>query len=365
MAPILINDLVKGNQAWKMHIRVVDLCVVKEKTSTKHLEMVIQNGKGDQIHVTTRSRYFKDWSDQLKEHETYYLYNGEPAVNDGPFKFCSNQLKLLFNRGTTVTKVDIPDIPPHTFNFHAIDNFLNGRFKSDMLYDVIGIIQDVVRTQMGGDSKKSCVNITLRDVEGNVIEVALWDDFGKQLLNYTTPNKVVGPTILILTHTWCKPNTVSGLPSLSNAWNDSRLYINLDHLQVETFKSSFRETDFTNALALSHSLICDSFIQSTNQNWTNRNEVKSLCEIYEGEKDCYATTIGTTKRFKASRFRWYFESCPECKSSNKSSSEKFECHCGVKDVEPVTKLAFHIYKFINVNYLSFIVYSNENLHFNA
>ncbi|KAL5079511.1 hypothetical protein RYX36_007932 [Vicia faba] len=60
-----------------MHIRVVDLWVVKEKTVQQHLELVIQDGKGDQIHVTTRSRYFNDWVEQLKEHETYYLYNEE------------------------------------------------------------------------------------------------------------------------------------------------------------------------------------------------------------------------------------------------------------------------------------------------
>ncbi|KAL5073231.1 hypothetical protein RYX36_012215, partial [Vicia faba] len=60
---------------------------------------------------------------------------------------------------------------------------------------------------MGGGDKKSCANITLHDIEGNVIEVALWDDYGKQFMNYNNPNKVVGPRILILTHAWCKPNT--------------------------------------------------------------------------------------------------------------------------------------------------------------
>ncbi|KAL5073230.1 hypothetical protein RYX36_012214 [Vicia faba] len=66
-----------------MHIRVVDLWVVKEKTCQQHLELVIQDGKGDQIHVTTRSRDFNDWVEQLKERETYYLHNGEHVINDG------------------------------------------------------------------------------------------------------------------------------------------------------------------------------------------------------------------------------------------------------------------------------------------
>ncbi|KAL5099641.1 hypothetical protein RYX36_003968, partial [Vicia faba] len=164
-----------------MHIRLVDLWVVKEKTGTHHLEMVIQDGK---------------------EHETYYLYNDESVINDGPFKVCSNQLKLLFNGGTTVTNMEILEILPHTYNCHPIEKFLNGCFKYDMLYDVIDILQDVLRTQMGGGGKKLCANITLHDVEGNVIEVAFWDDHGKQFLKYTTTNKVDGRTIIILTHAW-------------------------------------------------------------------------------------------------------------------------------------------------------------------
>lgn len=43
---------------------------------------------------------------------------------------------------------------------------------------VIGILQDVVKTQMGDGGKKSYSNITLHDEVGNVIEVSLWDDYG-------------------------------------------------------------------------------------------------------------------------------------------------------------------------------------------
>lgn len=42
---ILIKDLVKGNQVWKMLIRFVDIWVVKEKSGLQHLELVIQDTK--------------------------------------------------------------------------------------------------------------------------------------------------------------------------------------------------------------------------------------------------------------------------------------------------------------------------------
>ncbi|KAL5072367.1 hypothetical protein RYX36_011351 [Vicia faba] len=82
-----------------------------------------------------------------------------------------------------------------------------------MANDVIGVLQDVVKTQTGGGGKNSCVNITLCDIDGNVIKVALWEDYDKQLMNYQNTDKVVAPNIIILTHSWCKQNT--GLENLN------------------------------------------------------------------------------------------------------------------------------------------------------
>ncbi|XP_058753370.1 uncharacterized protein LOC131626566 [Vicia villosa] len=319
-APILIKDLVKGNQIWKMAIRVVDLWIVTEKM-------------GDKIHVTTRNKDFNDWVQQVKEHDTFFLYNGEPVDNDAPLKVCSNPLKLVFNGGTTMTNFSIPGIPSHKFY-------------------VIGVLQDVVKTQHGGGGRKSCVNVTLRDVERNIIELVLWDDYGKQFMNYTTPDNISGPTIVILTHAWCKPNTVSGFPCLSNAWNGSRLYINLEHPHVDEFKANFRATALSNIPALSQSLTCDSTIQPANNFWTSLGEVKSIKAISDLGKDCYATTIGTTVSLRASKNGWYFESCtgssgnanPEPVTKFKVEVEVvYDGHKGIfvfwdKDCIPYTKL---------------------------
>lgn len=72
-------------------------------------------------------------------------------------------------------------------------------------------MEDIVKMQMGGDGNKSCANITLCDEAGNVIKVALWEDYAKKFMNYNVSNKSPGPTILILTHAWCKQ--IQGLPS--------------------------------------------------------------------------------------------------------------------------------------------------------
>lgn len=59
---------------------------------------------------------------------------------------------------------------------------------------------------MGGGGKKSCANITLHDKVRNVIEATLWEDYGKQFMNYNISNNSLGPRLLILTHAWCKKN---------------------------------------------------------------------------------------------------------------------------------------------------------------
>ncbi|CAK8561673.1 unnamed protein product [Lathyrus sativus] len=43
--PILIKDLEKGKQVWKMFIRVVDLWIMKEKSGLQQFEMVIQDSQ--------------------------------------------------------------------------------------------------------------------------------------------------------------------------------------------------------------------------------------------------------------------------------------------------------------------------------
>ncbi|XP_058767622.1 uncharacterized protein LOC131641334 [Vicia villosa] len=332
-APIFIKNLLKGNQVWKMHIRVVDMWIVIEKNGSQHLEAVIQDAKGDKIHVTTWGKDFQDWVEVVTEHGTYYLYNGEPVENDGPFKVCFNPLKLIFNGGTTMTKVAIPEIPTHSYSFHPIENFLKGDFKHDHLYDVIGVLQDVLKTQTGGGGRKSCVNVTISDVNGNVIELVLWEDYGKQFINYTTPNNFAGPTIIVLTHAWCKPNTlfVSGLPCLSNAWNGSKLYINLEHPQVDEFKASFG----SNLPAPSQSLTADSSVQSANNFWTKLSEVKSIRAVSE---------FGRV-------FGWYFESTGNTDAERVTKFKlevevEYDNHKGIfvfwdKDCIPFTKLTAH------------------------
>lgn len=97
---------------------------------------------------------------------------------------------MLFNGGTTITTIDIPEIPYNIFNFKPFGDFLHGDFQVDRLYDnlsilffsqsscsfqttfhlkcsyyadVIGVLRHIVNTQVTGAGKKACVNRMLSD----------------------------------------------------------------------------------------------------------------------------------------------------------------------------------------------------------
>ncbi|CAK8538744.1 unnamed protein product [Lathyrus sativus] len=176
-APITIADLKIGNNVWKLAARVVDLWIVKDRNGQQHFEGVLQDSKCDKIHVVTRNRDFNLWKQRLREHQTVMVYNGDPLNNDLALKVCDNPLKLVFNGGTTVTVVDMPEIPAYQFCFKPIVDFLHGDFRVNRLYDVIGVLHEVGKTQVVGGGKKACLNLIISDEIGSEIDLTLWEAY--------------------------------------------------------------------------------------------------------------------------------------------------------------------------------------------
>ncbi|KAL5075591.1 hypothetical protein RYX36_014575, partial [Vicia faba] len=137
--------------------------------------------QAEQIHVVTHFRDLDVWKNNLQENQTYMVYNGETMLYDMPMKVCDNKYKLFFNRSTTITTVDILDIPQHNFYFKSFTDFQNEDFIVDRLYDVIGAVQQVVRTQVSGAGKKACVfKVTLIYTciySGAEMDVTLWEAY--------------------------------------------------------------------------------------------------------------------------------------------------------------------------------------------
>ncbi|CAI8589908.1 unnamed protein product [Vicia faba] len=153
--PIAICDLMPEHNVWKLAIHIVDLGIIKEQN-------------GGQIHVVTRSRELEIWNTLLKKNETYMIYNGEPLINN--------------------------------FSLKSFQDFLKGDFVVDYLYDIIGVVQNVARTQVPGAGKKTCVNLSLTDESGNELDFTLWETYASQFMTYSSD---IDAPIIILTYAWC------------------------------------------------------------------------------------------------------------------------------------------------------------------
>ncbi|XP_058783684.1 uncharacterized protein LOC131658404 [Vicia villosa] len=172
------------------------------------------------------------------------VYNGETMINEMPLKVCDNKYKVFFNRATTVTAVDVPDILGHQFNFKSFTDFLSGEFIPDRLYgipshfhvfssfsyttvfsDVIGAVQHVIRTQRLSISPFCNVFV------------------GSHVNDFKLCMTLISTCICSGTEIDVTLFEANGKLNISNAWSGSKLLLNHDHPQVEEFKTKFLDVN--------------------------------------------------------------------------------------------------------------------------
>ncbi|XP_058761709.1 uncharacterized protein LOC131635113 [Vicia villosa] len=336
--PILISELKPDQKFWKIAIRVIDVW------------------DGDQIHVVTRSRDFELWKKTLQEMQTYIVYNGETMINEMHMKVCDNKYKVFFNRATTVTAVDVLDIPEHSFNFKSFSDFLSGEFIVDRLYDIIGVVQHVARTQVAGAGKKACVNLTL----GAEMDVTLWEGYASQFMNYKAES---GHVFLILTHAWCQVSSSNGKLNISNAWSGSKLLLNHDHPHVEEFKTKF--LDFNQEQTATHTFSLNSCSQGAvdDMAFSFTKDVISIADMTTLTEETYCNTVGKTMRFRANPFGWFYELCPTCNKTNSSPGNPFRCKCSDNNSVPITKYKIEIEVEHDSKTVNFVFWDKECIPF--
>ncbi|KEH33354.1 hypothetical protein MTR_3g436230 [Medicago truncatula] len=100
------------------------------------------------------------WKALIKENKTYTLYNCHALDNDIAF----NPFKVVFSFGTKMQKYDkLTNVLTHEFRFKSFKKIQDGKFKTDFLYEIIGLLHEIVKTPPIGTRKKPCTNIVLKD----------------------------------------------------------------------------------------------------------------------------------------------------------------------------------------------------------
>ena len=151
---VAIDD---SKETFKLAVRIVDLQFVQAREKSRHLEMVLMDGKiccdlvfslfnnvigfmlcfvvvqRDRIHVIVKKEDLKNWEVELKEGKTYYMYNFRVVPNDGQYKVCAHPFKLFFTGGTTLRQVDLAEIPLKSFEFKSFEDIDTGNYDPNML----------------------------------------------------------------------------------------------------------------------------------------------------------------------------------------------------------------------------------------
>ncbi|KAK2449944.1 hypothetical protein QL285_009092 [Trifolium repens] len=243
----------------------------------------------------------------------------------------------LFGSGTKFEVApDSTDFPPHQFCFKNFKEVQTGNFKVNYLYEIIGVVHEVVKTQTLASGKKPCTNLILTDEGANMVDVTLWEAFSIQLMNFITSRQDKGPIVLILTHAQCKLGD-NGRPNFCNNWSGSKLLINFDHPDVEKFKSSYKDIDKSQGATQDFTQVSSTSQISNSDPFSNLSQFKSICQMKSFTKDSYCNTIGTAKKFNPNQFGWYYESCTKFTKSSRGQSDNYVCSCGEVVKSPLAR----------------------------
>ncbi|XP_058784731.1 uncharacterized protein LOC131659576 [Vicia villosa] len=135
----------------------------------------------------------------LMVNSTYTISNFQVSLNDMLFKPTEHKFLLTFTGGTSVTDINKHDIPPKPLNFTPFAEILTGKWKKDVLIDVIGMVSEIGYTQIQAGNKKQQINLVLKDLCNNILNCTLWEGYAMQFHEFQKQRKdLSSPTVIVL-----------------------------------------------------------------------------------------------------------------------------------------------------------------------
>ncbi|XP_050877113.1 uncharacterized protein LOC127080866 [Lathyrus oleraceus] len=245
------------------------------------------------IHVTVPSALKATFDSMLHISNTYIVTNFLSLPNDLMFKTSEHQFIIRFTTGTSVSDVSKYKIARKKLNIKPFVDIITGKWKKDLLIDVIGLVEEIGYTQLTSGSKKQQVNIILKDLGNNTLNCTLWESYVVKFMNYIQTKKDGGPTIMLLQ-----------IPKDYHVGSSSQL--------ISTQSNMWSQNSFGSQLTS-----YDKFMsQATNL---------SLGDIVKLHDLIWCVTVATTYKPKASGNVWYYQACHKCPKVAKGSSPPYIC----------------------------------------
>ncbi|KAG4949706.1 hypothetical protein JHK86_042945 [Glycine max] len=129
-----IKDIDGSKETLKLVVRITDLWFVGMPNKSEQAEMIIVDSDGDQIHVVCKRDQLKSWKSVLKENCTHVMHNFKVMKNDGQYRVCDHQYKLVFTGVIVLRQTHLDNVPlKKKYNFTQFSNIIVGHFQPGLL----------------------------------------------------------------------------------------------------------------------------------------------------------------------------------------------------------------------------------------
>ncbi|XP_045790716.1 uncharacterized protein LOC123885475 isoform X2 [Trifolium pratense] len=329
-----IKDITDRKDLWKVAVKVKDKWSAT-KDGKEYFEMVVVDAKGDDIFVLVPNELKQKFENEIPiiVKNTYTMQNFQVSKNDDQFKPSHHEFKLGFNGGTLVNDVNVHEIADPVTKFKSFVDIINGNFREDYLYDIIGMVDELGFQQPNHGNRKVQSNFFLRDLSNNLINCTLWENYAMKFFN--VQNKANdGPIIVFMKYAKIKAQGKYAL-NISNTWSTTKLFINDDVPEIIEFKKCLAagiENGTINAVAetpsqmRSQSSGATQFVPYTpEQKFYYNAEVMPLSKIVQLPQDAKCVTVITTVKIKPSRGGWYYLTCFKCPKQCFGVAPPYKC----------------------------------------
>ncbi|KAG5016769.1 hypothetical protein JHK85_022905 [Glycine max] len=175
----------------------------------------------------------------LKENCTYVMHNFKVLKNNGQYRVCDHQFKLVFIGVTVVRECVLGDIPFRKYRFTGFADVVAGQFERGLLVDIIGVVEEVVFQQVSGKGRR--VVFKLKNLSQQLLSCTLWDDYCLQFLKFLDDYEGDGPITVLLSHCRIKEAQGSYPASINNSFKASKLIINQPMMEIQEFNERLAE----------------------------------------------------------------------------------------------------------------------------
>ncbi|KHN44042.1 hypothetical protein glysoja_047710, partial [Glycine soja] len=287
----------------KLSVRISDLWFIGTLNKSEQAKMVF-------VDSDVCFNFLKSWKADLKENCTYVMHNFKVLKNNGQYRVCDHQFKLVFIGVTVVRQCVLEDIPFRKYRFARFADVLAGQFEPGLLVDVIGVVEEVVFRQVSGKGRR--VVFKLKDLR--LLSCTLWDDYCLQFLKFLDDYEGDGPITVLLTHGRIKEAQELGIEARSG------------------FKSHSEGcTQLSGSIQL-----------SSKESFFGKAEAKTIDDINTISEEIVCVTVGTITRIVMDNHSWCYTACIQCHKKSDAEMAPFTCACGKYNKEVVLRYRLEV-----------------------